>query len=61
MTFLSAETRTKGEAVGEGFLIYKNSFSYRFTQVRRELTCDQGFRPLAIDLTALLSADQREM
>ena len=29
MTFLSAETRTKGEAVGEGFLIYKNSFSYR--------------------------------
>ena len=38
-----------------------NRKSYRFTQVRRELTCDQGFRPVAIDLTALLSADQREM
>ena len=33
----------------------------QFTQVRRELTCDQGFRPVAIDLTALLPADQREM
>ena len=34
---------------------------YEFTQSRTHLTLDHGFRTVAIDSIALLSADQREM
>ena len=34
---------------------------YEFTQSRSHLTLDHGFRTVAIDWIALLSADQREM
>ena len=45
-------TRSTADAVVAG---------YELTQSRSHLTLDHTFRPVAIDLIALLPADQREM